>query len=26
VHELGAQLHPFQNLSAQYLLMGTLVP
>jgi 3-methyladenine DNA glycosylase/8-oxoguanine DNA glycosylase len=26
VHELGAQLHPFQNLSAQYLLMGSLVP
>jgi 3-methyladenine DNA glycosylase/8-oxoguanine DNA glycosylase len=26
VHELGAQLHPFQNLSAQYLLMGTIVP
>jgi 3-methyladenine DNA glycosylase/8-oxoguanine DNA glycosylase len=26
VDELGAQLHPFQNLSAQYLLMGTLVP
>ena len=26
VHELGAQLHPFQNLSAHYLLMGTLVP
>ena len=26
VHELGAQLHPFQNLSAQYLLMGTLGP
>ena len=26
VHELGPQLHPFQNLSAQYLLMGTLVP
>ena len=26
VHELGAQLHPFQNLSAQYLLLGTLVP
>jgi 3-methyladenine DNA glycosylase/8-oxoguanine DNA glycosylase len=26
VHELGAQLHPYQNLSAQYLLMGTLVP
>jgi DNA-3-methyladenine glycosylase II len=26
VHDLGAQLHPFQNLSAQYLLMGTLVP
>jgi 3-methyladenine DNA glycosylase/8-oxoguanine DNA glycosylase len=25
VDELGAQLHPFQNLSAQYLLMGTLV-
>jgi 3-methyladenine DNA glycosylase/8-oxoguanine DNA glycosylase len=25
VHELGAQLHPFQNLSAQYLLLGTLV-
>ena len=25
VHELGTQLHPFQNLSAQYLLMGTLV-
>jgi 3-methyladenine DNA glycosylase/8-oxoguanine DNA glycosylase len=26
VHELGAQLHPFQNLSAHYLLLGTLVP
>ena len=26
VHELGAQLHPFQNLCAHYLLMGTLVP
>ena len=26
VHELGAQLHPFENLSAQYLLMGSLVP
>jgi len=26
VDELGLQLHPFQNLSAQYLLMGTLVP
>ena len=26
VHELGAQLDPFQNLSAHYLLMGTLVP
>jgi 3-methyladenine DNA glycosylase/8-oxoguanine DNA glycosylase len=26
VHELGAQLHPFQNLSAHYLLMGTLLP
>ncbi|HST15828.1 MAG TPA: hypothetical protein VLJ44_13350 [Gaiellaceae bacterium] len=25
VHELGAQLDPFQNLSAHYLLMGTLV-
>jgi 3-methyladenine DNA glycosylase/8-oxoguanine DNA glycosylase len=25
VHELGAQLHPFQNLSAQYLLMGMIV-
>jgi DNA-3-methyladenine glycosylase II len=26
VHELGTQLHPFQNLSAHYLLMGMLVP
>jgi len=26
VHELAAQLHPFENLSAQYLLMGSLVP
>jgi DNA-3-methyladenine glycosylase II len=26
VHELGAQLNPFQNLSAQYLLMGSLIP
>ena len=26
VHELGAQLDPFQNLSAHYLLLGTLVP
>jgi DNA-3-methyladenine glycosylase II len=26
VHELGAQLHPFQNLSAHYLLLGTLIP
>jgi 3-methyladenine DNA glycosylase/8-oxoguanine DNA glycosylase len=26
VHELGAQLDPFQNLSAQYLLMGSLIP
>ena len=26
VDELGAQLDPFQNLSAHYLLMGTLVP
>lgn len=26
VHELSGQLHPFQNLSAHYLLMGTLVP
>jgi DNA-3-methyladenine glycosylase II len=26
VHELAAQLHPFENLSAQYLLMGSLIP
>ena len=26
VHELAAQLHPFENLSAQYLLMGSLLP
>jgi 3-methyladenine DNA glycosylase/8-oxoguanine DNA glycosylase len=26
VHELAAQLHPFENLSAQYLLLGSLVP
>jgi 3-methyladenine DNA glycosylase/8-oxoguanine DNA glycosylase len=26
VHQLGAQLNPFQNLSAHYLLMGTLLP
>jgi 3-methyladenine DNA glycosylase/8-oxoguanine DNA glycosylase len=26
VHELGAQLDPSQNLSAQYLLMGSLIP
>src|SRR4029079_5993487 len=26
VHELPAQLHPFENLSAQYLLLGSLVP
>jgi DNA-3-methyladenine glycosylase II len=26
VEELGAQLQPFQNLSAHYLLLGTLVP
>jgi 3-methyladenine DNA glycosylase/8-oxoguanine DNA glycosylase len=26
VQELGARLQPFQNLSAQYLLMGTLIP
>lgn len=26
VHELGPQLHPFQNLSAHYLLTGSLLP
>ncbi|HET7128438.1 MAG TPA: hypothetical protein VFJ93_05100 [Gaiellaceae bacterium] len=26
VDELGVQLHPFENLSAHYLLMGTLIP
>jgi 3-methyladenine DNA glycosylase/8-oxoguanine DNA glycosylase len=26
VHELGPQLHPFQNLSAHYLLAGSLLP
>jgi 3-methyladenine DNA glycosylase/8-oxoguanine DNA glycosylase len=26
VHALGAQLHPFENLSAHYLLMSSLVP